>query len=253
MNFKDPIIAKSSVKNGNKIQPIGKLCCYVHTMKYTKRILSLMVQTASEKEKERKRAENFRPVFRSDRSRAQLGKICEYETLLEEITIAPAISPLFSFFSQKYRELCRLKARPARRAESTKTTTTIAVTMDEPVSKCQTNRCNLLCRFDTFPREAHYRYLFFNIIIIRDIFLDEERIMDLSRRELNLFMARRKQLRKDYRFGFNEILLSSFNWNARSIFHATYDTYFFNLKYYFLTCTFFQKSLFPDPITWNYK
>lgn len=188
MNFKDPIIAKSSVKNGNKIQPIGKLCCYVHTMKYTKRILSLTVQTASEKEKERKRAENFRPVFRSDRSRAQLGKICEYETLLEEITIAPAISPLFSFFSQKYRELCRLKARPARRAESTKTTTTIAVTMDEPVSKCQTNPCNLLCRFDTFPREAHYRYLFFNIIIIRDIFLDEERIMDLSRRELNLFI-----------------------------------------------------------------
>lgn len=161
MNFKDPIIAKSSVKNGNKIQRIGKLCCYVHTMKYTKRILSLTVQTGSEKEKERKRAENFRPVFRSDRSRAQLGKICEYETLLEEITIAPAISPLFSFFSQKYRELCRLKARPARRAESTKTTTTIAVTMDEPVSKCQTNRCNLLCRFDTFPREAHYRYFFF--------------------------------------------------------------------------------------------
>lgn len=79
MNFKDPIIAKSSVKNGNKIQPIGKLCCYVHTMKYTKRILSLTVQTASEKEKERKRAENFRPVFRSDRSRAQLGKICEYD------------------------------------------------------------------------------------------------------------------------------------------------------------------------------
>lgn len=205
MNFKDPIIAKSSVKNGNKIQPIGKLCCYVHTMKYTKRILSLTVQTASEKEEERKRAENFRPVFRSDRSRAQLGKICEYETLLEEITIAPAISPLFSFFSQKYRELCRLKARPARRAESTKTTTTIAVTMDEPVSKCQTNRCNLLCRFDTFPREAHYRYLFFNIIIIRDIFLDEERIMDLSRRELNLFID------LDYRFGFNEILLSPFN------------------------------------------
>lgn len=107
MNFKNPIIAKSSLKNGN-IQPIEKFHCYVHTVsKYTKRILSnvsLIVQTAKEqsgetkKKRKKKKSRKFswpscfqkRSIDQLEgthelfvrviaRSRVQLGKICEYE------------------------------------------------------------------------------------------------------------------------------------------------------------------------------
>lgn len=103
---------------------------------------------------DRSMGRNTRPFDRViARSRVQLGKICEYERgnrvgLLEEIravfnvTLRPTISHLFSF-SQRYRGLCRLEARPERRAENTKTTTTSAVTMDELVSKCQMSQCDV--------------------------------------------------------------------------------------------------------------